>query len=1277
MTLPYHFFSPCAPDHRRINPIIEVTDPHNEAVPPSSSSTSSSSSNVAAASPSTLLPGGGGGGHRLAFQASPGTSSGRDDDAARSGRRVAVDVSGRFGLATTNLDPRHRTPIPPGRPTTFIALLAYPFHLLLHQLLVLHHRHRLSHHRRHPPASPPPFPDNSVRTTRYTAADFLPRQLAAQFSKFGNFYFLVVAVLQLVPGLSPTGQVTTLVPLAVFVGVAMGKEGWEDWGRWRNDRRENEAAVEVLGNGRCAGDGPAAAAADAAATERGEGVGGEGAVWIQVQRKAVKVGDILRVRKGEILPADLVFLGGPGCQKECFIETSNLDGETTYKQKTALDATGERVHRDADLLGLAVDLWVESPNGNIHTFSGTAASPLSPLSSSSSTAPAPPPTPLSAKHFLPRGATLQNPEVVYGVAVYTGEDTKIRRNFAGGGDGHGGAGGGGGVRGSKRPQLERCANFHVGAAFLLVFALAVGSTLQQMAQDLNQPPDVWQPGGGSRGGPQTAGRWYLSGVGRPTVAEAFFGYLILYNTIVPIALYVAMEIVKVLLAWFIESDPAMFCDEDDCEGGGEGGGGGGGGGRKGGERAGAKARTSQLPEDLGQVQYLFTDKTGTLTENRMVFRKMSVNGALFVHGGGPSVSAAAAGSAAAAAWEDDNDDGDGRGESSMSQLPTAGSVGRKSTTSTAAGGAATTAVTAAAARSTEDLASGKLGLDTTSRTLLLAMALCHTVSIEADSSSTSSSTTMATAAPPPKIPRYQSSSPDEIALARAAAELGFVYTGRGDGSVLQAVVRGERTEATQLHVFEFTSERKRMSVVLRMGDGRVRVFTKGADSVILERVQVVGAGGADQQQGLEALEPTLQHLTEFASEGLRTLLYATREVSEAEYVEWRARYDAARLELVRSAGGGGGGGGRDDLAERMEAVVGALERDLTLLGATGVEDRLQARVPETIAQLQRAGIKIWMLTGDKLETAVNIATNSGLAKDHSEVILISGRDARESSTAAAAGQSTTARPAASNATASGVAAHCLLVIDGNTLAVLEDDHRRHRFLLLGLSCESVVCSRFSPLQKARVVSKVREIAPMQAWLGSTAAWRSASHGALRRAYLVHAFRRTLHLPNVASGVTLAIGDGANDIPMLESAHVGVGIAGREGLAASRAADYSLQQFRHLEPLLLVHGHYAYHRLCQFIDGTFYKCVVFYLTQAVFQGWTGWTGTSMYEQWTLSLYNVLFTSVGVIVLGTVEMHLHRGTLIAVPELYRYGTHQLTGNLATVPRWIVLGAWHSLV
>lgn len=211
---------------------------------------------------------------------------------------------------------------------------------------------------------------------------------------------------------------------------------------------------------------------------------------------------------------------------------------------------------------------------------------------------------------------------------------------------------------------------------------------------------------------------------------------------------------------------------------------------------------------------------------------------------------------------------------------------------------------------------------------------------------------------------YQASSPDEAALVSGAELLGYRFHTRKPKSVF-VDVNGRDEEFEILNVCEFNSSRKRMSVLVRGPDGKIKLYCKGADTVIYERL------GAKQ----EVDEATLVHLEDYATEGLRTLCLAYRDVPEGEYREWAGLYDNAAAQLQ----------GR---SEALDQVAEIIERDLVLLGATAIEDRLQDGVPDTIHTLQQAGIKVWILTGDRQETAINIGLSCRLISESMNLVII-------------------------------------------------------------------------------------------------------------------------------------------------------------------------------------------------------------------------------------------------------------------------------------------------
>ncbi|KAJ2806568.1 drs2 neo1 protein, partial [Coemansia guatemalensis] len=605
----------------------------------------------------------------------------------------------------------------------------------------------------------------------------------------------------------------------------------------------------------------------------------------------------------------------------------------------------------------------------------------------------------------------------------------------------------------------------------------------------------------------------------------------------------------------------------------------------------------------------------------------------------------------------------------------------------------------------------------------------------------------------------------------------------------------------------------------------------------------------------------LEALHQFSTEGLRTLVYAHKEISQAAYDAWHVRYLAATTALA----------GRQ---QQVEAVCEDLERDLLLTGVSAIEDRLQAGVPETIFKLRRAGVRVWMLTGDKVETAINIAKScrlidteaveiseldqqvlkrnagrmmllvmqSGTAPDDLDRIVtnalnvardmaatvdqrferrsrldkmrrgmkrfgnlldirrvrrqqkqVGDNDAPSSSSpdeeekkqayseaaAAVAGErsenwirppaeseeksaadieraqdlrdsapttilgvsphdpiteispvttavsrgnnegrsdtltrqkqrllpidSSTSESSSHSSDATRSPPHChaagesssdnacaddassdsaslAVVVDGDTLAALEEHASTgllDKFLSLGTLCDAVICSRVSPAQKALVVHSMRVRCEGGGNKSDSADAQGRKKPSSRRRW--NPFSDLLTHDNDRYMVTLAIGDGANDIAMIQEAHVGVGIAGQEGLQASRSADFSIAQFRFLQRLMLVHGRWSYVRVSMFIMGTFYKCMAFYLTQLIFQFYTGFSGTSLFESWTLSMYNTLFSILPVLVVGIFEQDLQPETLLAFPELYR--DMGPSNHLFTVPEFIkrvvVIGFVHAIV
>eukprot|EP00744_Colponema_vietnamica_P008499 GILI01012121.1.p1 GENE.GILI01012121.1~~GILI01012121.1.p1 ORF type:complete len:816 (+),score=91.47 GILI01012121.1:311-2449(+) len=446
--------------------------------------------------------------------------------------------------------------------------------------------------------------------------------------------------------------------------------------------------------------------------------------------------------------------------------------------------------------------------------------------------------------------------------------------------------------------------------------------------------------------------------------------------------------------------------------------------------------------------------------------------------------------------------------------------------------------------------------------------------------------------------------------------LGVEFVSRTERTVTISVL-GEQKVYELLYVIQFDSTRKRMSTIVRAPDGRILLLCKGADSIICERLR-------NKDSTSKILVDLNNALSGYGSEGLRTLVIAYSVLEEEPFKAWASRYEEALCAIVNR--------------EEKVADVGAeLEWDLELVGATAIEDKLQGGVATTIELMIAAGIKVWVLTGDKKETAINIGFACALL--NSSMNLMTFEDVTEANIEAELKQLT----AKARNEDPREAADLALVIQGHLLiSVLEDPKLSLVFLELAKMCKAVVCCRVSPLQKAQVVSLVKN--------------------------------------NVSGAITLAIGDGANDVSMIQAAHVGIGISGLEGLQAARASDYSIAQFRFLQPLLLVHGRYSYRRIARLILYSFYKNISLYLTQLWFCLYNAFSGQSLIDSWALAFYNVVFTAFPIMVVATLDRDVDKERMLHIdqfPELYQDG---IRGRLFSTKRfwiYVVNAIFHSAV
>ncbi|CAO3574686.1 unnamed protein product [Mortierella alpina] len=740
---------------------------------------------------------------------------------------------------------------------------------------------------------------------------------------------------------------------------------------------------------------------------------------------------------------------------------------------------------------------------------------------------------ITINEILLRGCVLRNTDHVIGMVLFTGTDTKIMLNS--------------GDTPSKRSRIEKDLNFHIVMNFIILFALSIGSAIANgviFGDTENNSGTLFE---------------YGADASTPFMSAfiTFWSCLILYQNIVPISLYISIEIVKTAQAYFIHKDIDMYDERVNQA---------------------CTPKTWNISDDLGQIEYIFSDKTGTLTQNVMEFQKCTING--IDYGIGETDATRGQKMSGDGEFEPMEFESDEayliklqqerlKMKTAMDRLFDNKYYSDKTTF-------VDSDLFADMADPTSKHAKAIMNFWT-------AVAVCHAVITERDMDTD-----------PYKI-EYKAQSPDEAALVSTARDVGFVFLEK-KGPMMHLEIMGQPRTYKILNILEFNSNRKRMSVILRPPEGGIVLVCKGADSVIYERLDK-----AEEQSKLR--EDTLVDLERFANEGLRTLCLAYRKVSEEEYAEWVLEYDEACSTIHN----------RD---ENIENACEGIEHSLILLGGTAIEDRLQEGVPECIALLSRAGIKLWVLTGDKTETAINIGFACNLLQRDMILIIIQAQDkedTREQLMKALDkfwGREADKDPSLINKS------HAL-IIDGETLKYGLSPSLNGLLLDVSKRCKSVICCRVSPLQKAKVVSMVK---------------------------------RGLDV------MTLSIGDGANDVSMIQEANIGVGIAGEEGRQAVMASDFAISQFRFLSKLLLVHGRWSYIRISEMILTFFYKNIIWTFTIFWFQFYAGFTALLLFDYTLVVLYNLLFTSLPVMFMGAFDQDVDAKTSMQFPALYLRGIKQ---------------------
>jgi phospholipid-translocating ATPase len=928
------------------------------------------------------------------------------------------------------------------------------------------------------------FPPNVISNAKYTPWSFLPVTLYNEFSFFFNMYFLLVALSQAIPALRIGYLSTYVAPLAFVLVITLGKEAYDDIERRRRDNEANSEQYTVLnfedsrrGMGSIRprkrmksshvrkGSKRFAPETDRLSDiqEEEEHTQSDGApkapLWrvseISKKSRDLKVGDVLKLSKGHRVPADVIIL-------KCL---SN-DPTARKPEETAVAPKEEALLLDHDS-GEGSSAGAASEADNLHEAAEGSSNGETFIRTDQLDGE----TDWKLRLASPLSQSLATEELVC-LRVTGGKPDKKVNEFLGTLE----------LLPSREDAMSTTAYSQAGDGPVKAAPLSIDNTAWAntvIASHATTLAVIVYTGPQTRSALSTAPSRSKTGLleyeinsltkilcfltlalSIILVALEGFGntqgsiwyvkimrFLVLFSTIVPISLRVNLDLGKSVYSWFIQRDPGI---------------------------PGAVVRTSTIPEDLGRIEYLLSDKTGTLTQNEMEMKKVHVGTVSYANDAMVEVSTYVR---------------------QGFHLPPSDNA----TLATPLSSHSTAAANVGATRTRREIGSRV-------RDVVLALALCHNVTPTTEEENGQ------------MVRSYQASSPDEIAIVRWTESVGLrlAYRDR-KGMSLESPETGRTVVKVRiLDIFPFTSEGKRMGIIVQfyeklqpgvpsIGTGEIWFYQKGADTVM---GSIVAAN--------DWLE---EETANMAREGLRTLVVGRKRLSTAEYQEFAAKYQEASLAISgREAG--------------MQAVVSRyLEHDLELLGVTGVEDKLQKDVKPSLELLRNAGIKIWMLTGDKVETARCVAVSSKLVARGQYIHTIAKLRRKDA--------------AQENLDLLRSKTDSCLLIDGESLGMYLT-HYRTEFISVAVLLPAVVACRCSPTQKAEVARLIKEYTKKR---------------------------------------VCCIGDGGNDVSMIQAADVGVGIVGKEGRQASLAADFSIEQFHHLTKLLVWHGRNSYKRsakLAQFV-----------------------------------------------------------------------------------------------
>ena len=929
------------------------------------------------------------------------------------------------------------------------------------------------------------FKSNEINTRKYNIITFLPKALIYQFARPANVYFLISAILQCIPVISPLGPGSALVPIIIVLSASLIREGVEDCNRGRLDKQQNLENCDIYNYN----------------TYK----------WEETQSGKLYVGDIISILENETFPADIILIDSNLPEGICYIETGTLDGEKTLKLKEAPPQTAGLFNVNGDRrdeFKLTGRVFADMPNPELYQLNGKIILKYSNDINNEKMKEFN--LPLDSKQLLLRGAKLKNTEWVIGIVVYSGHNCKIMKN-------------------TKEPitkysSVEKLMNKSLIFIFIFQGLLCLSSAFL-------------------KGFYYKKNKLYLAD-DEPNISfgyneygyaiECFFNYftyLLLLNTMIPISLIITMEVVKLFQGMFMSYD--MHCYSKL-------------------RKKFLATNSVSLNEECGLVNYIFSDKTGTLTCNKMEFKYCVIGETCYQY--------------------INKKDNDNEKEKKFRQEENIIPFNKYEMYD----------IFTKKDNFNQKIFSSLFSSDTNEKEIMpldskelleqfwYALALCHTCSIQTNEKGEEG---------------YACVSPDSIELVKAARNQGWKFTESGTNSIRRINVgyyEYKTIDFEKLQLIEFSSDRKRETIIVREKNYKdsknnvIKLYCKGADSIIEERLS--------SRTPKNILKQCKYYVNKFSDLGYRTLFIAMRIISQEEYDIFSSALKEAQMSLQNKE-------------EEVSKVYETIEKDLFLLGATIVEDKLQDLVPETIRDLRLANIKIWMLTGDKMNTAYNIGLSCNLISKKMKTFSVCGIEKKKNTNLEDINKDERTQiifnfakefEGFKNQFDSMQKPSFGILVDEKALLTINEDLDTQRiFLGIAKDAEAVICCRVSPLQKSQVVKMMKKFDE--------------------------------------NSITLAIGDGGNDVPMIMEAHIGIGIYGEEGLRAVQSSDYAMGEFKILRELLFSHGRMNYVRNSECIQYFFFKNFVQTFNHYLYGFYCNFTGQTIIDDWFITLYNLLFTS----------------------------------------------------